>query len=135
MPTLIDSSVWIDFTRTRSPRSLKQFIAPFVLSPEASVAEPIVFEVLRFAGEREISHIQAQFQTLPMLDTPADLWSKSAKLGQNCRKKGIDAGAMDLLISTVAIHHDAELITFDADFERIAAIGDLRVKLLRRPNA
>jgi len=41
--------------------------------------------------------------------------------------------ALDLLIATVAVHHDAELITFDADFEQIATVSTLRVTRLARP--
>jgi len=33
MTLLLDSSLWIDFTRARSPLVLKQFIAPYVLDP------------------------------------------------------------------------------------------------------
>lgn len=39
MTLLLDSSLWIDFTRARSPLVLKQFIAPFVLDPVAHLAE------------------------------------------------------------------------------------------------
>jgi hypothetical protein len=49
MITLIDTSLWIDFTRARSPRSLKQFIAPYILHPSAHLAESVTFEVLRHA--------------------------------------------------------------------------------------
>lgn len=133
MDALIDSSLWIDFTRARSPRALKQFIAPFVLAPEAVLAEPIAFEVLRHATEEEIPPLQAQFQTMPLLPTPDDLWIQAAKLGQRCRKKGVTAGSLDLLIVAIALHHDAELITFDTDFQTIATTCDLRVKCLQRP--
>lgn len=40
MTLLLDTSLWIDFTRARSPAPLKKFIAPFVLDPEAHLAEP-----------------------------------------------------------------------------------------------
>ena len=42
MPALIDTSLWIDFTRSRSPQSLKRFIAPYILSPDAALAEWLV---------------------------------------------------------------------------------------------
>ena len=35
MTLLLDTSLWIDFTRTRSPAALKQCIAPYVLDPAA----------------------------------------------------------------------------------------------------
>ncbi|HZK82022.1 MAG TPA: PIN domain-containing protein [Humisphaera sp.] len=133
MPTLIDSSLWIHFTRARSPRSLKQFIAPYILAPEAALAEPIVYEVLRHATDSEIRAVRAQFSTLPLLQTPDDLWTSATRLGQACRRKGISAGSLDLLIAAVAIHHDAQLVTLDRDFEGIAGACDLRVKLLQRP--
>jgi predicted nucleic acid-binding protein len=75
MATLIDSSLWIDLSRARSPRTLKAFIAPYVNDPQACVAEPI------------------------------------------------------------ALHHAAELVTFDAGFQEIGRISGLPVALLKRPKA
>jgi predicted nucleic acid-binding protein len=130
-PALLDSSLWINFTRARSPRALKQLIAPHILAPEAALAEPIVFEVLRHATDAEIRTVQAQFALIPCLKTPDELWTHAAKIGQSCRRKGISAGSLDLLIVAVAIYHGAEIITFDSDFETIARACNLRVKLLQ----
>lgn len=132
MAILIDSSLWIDFTRTRSSRSLKSFIAPHILAPSAVLAEPVMFEILRYATAQESQQLRAQFQLLPVLATPADLWTRAAELGQDCRNNGITVGAIDLLIAYVAIHHAAELVTFDDDFQKIASISTLQVKVLQR---
>ena len=134
MATLIDTSLWIDFTRTRSPQSLKHFIAPHILHPDAYLAEPVTFEVLRYATPGESQQLTQQFQTFPVLATPFDLWEKAAALGQACRAKGFVARSLDLLIASVARHHGATLITFDEDFQRIATVSDLRVKRLQRPS-
>jgi predicted nucleic acid-binding protein len=131
--TLIDSSLWIDFTRTRSPQALKRYIAPFILHPDAHLAEPVAFEILRHATPAEAKRLNAQFQTLPLLATPADVWARAADLGQACRQKNIAISSLDLLIAAVALHHSAEIITFDADFQKIAAVSSLQVKLLIRP--
>jgi len=69
MTLLLDTSLWIDFPRARIPAPLKQFIAPFVLDPEAHLAEPVLFEVLRSARPEEASLLEAQFATLPTLPT------------------------------------------------------------------
>jgi len=132
MITLIDTSLWIDFTRARSPRSLKQFIVPYILHPTAHLAEPVAFEVLRHATSKERAQLTRQFQTLPMLPTPAGLWSRAAELGQACRSAGHKAGSLDLLISAVALSHRAVIITLDEDFQKIAAVCGLQVKLLPR---
>ena len=133
MPTLIDTSLWIDFTRARSPKSIKRFIAPFILHPDAHLAEPVTFEILRHATDAEAKQLNQQFKTLPMLETPPLLWAQAAELGQACRKKHITVNSLDLLIATIALHHGAEVITFDDDFQKIAGISNLQAKLLRRP--
>src|SRR5258708_5838786 len=126
MARLIDTSLWIDLTRARSPRALKAFIAPHVNDPEACLAEPIAFEVLRHATDEEAVKLPRQFETMPLLATPVDLWSRSAELGRSCRRAGLSAGSLDLLIAAVALYHAAELVTFDADFQKIGSLSPLR---------
>ena len=133
MPALIDTSLWIDFTRMRSPRKLKQFVAPFILNPDAVLAEPITFELLRYATAAEVKAIKPWFQMLPLLETPLTIWGEGALLGQACRNQNIFVKPLDLLISAVAIHHGAEVVTFDDHFQRIASVSQLNVKLLKRP--
>lgn len=133
MPLLVDSSLWIDFTRQRTAPQLKQFIAPFLADPDACVAEPIAFELLRNASATEAKYIHLQLQTLPMLATPIDLWQDAIALGQKCRHKGTTVNSLDLLIAAVAIHHGAEIVTFDDDFVHIAGVSKLNVNLLTRP--
>ncbi len=73
MARLIESSLWVDFTRSKSPLGLK---------------------------------------TLPLLPTPTHLWRDATRLGQQCRTAGFNAGSLDLIIAALAIHHDAELISY-----------------------
>jgi hypothetical protein len=133
MTLLLDTSLWIDFTRARSPGPLKQFIAPFVLDPAAHLAEPVRFELLRSARPQEARQLEAQFATLPSLSTPADLWQRATALGQACRQNGHTVLSLDLLVAAVALHHNAVLVSFDADFEAIAAVSALRLNRLIRP--
>ena len=133
MTLLIDTSLWIDFTRSRSPASLKQFIAPYVLDASAHLADPVRFEVLRAARPEEARLLEAQFNTLPCLSTPADLWQQAIALGQACRQIGRTVLSLDLLVAAVALYHNAVLVTFDADFEAIASVSALRLNRLNRP--
>ena len=132
MARLIESSLWVDFTRRKSPAALKAGIQPWILDPLAVLCEPVIFEVLRHATARERPLIEAQFATLHVLDQPPSLWRAATRLGQKCRDQGFNAGAMDLVIATIAIHHDTEIITSDADFIEIARAAPLRVQLLTR---
>ena len=132
MARLIESSLWVDFTRRKSPGALKARIHPWILDPQAVICEAVAFEVLRHATLAERSQIEAQFSTLPLLPTPAHLWRDASRLGQKCRDKGVNAGSLDLLIATCALEHDAEIITFDADYQAIALASPLRLVLLSR---
>lgn len=135
MANLVDSSLWIDLTRARSPQTLKQFVATQLDEPEICLAEPIVFEVLRHADRNEIRLLTQLFAQVPVLATPDDLWTSAAQLGRACRKKGFTVSSLDLLIAAIAVNHDAELITFDDDFKKIAEASSLRVTLLKRPTS
>ncbi len=52
---------------------------------------------------------------------------------QKYRDQGFIAGPLDLIIAAIALHHDAEIVTFDADIFAISAASILRVRLLSRP--
>jgi predicted nucleic acid-binding protein len=130
MARLIETSVWIDFTRAKTPMARKIAIQPWILDADACLCEAVAFEVLRHATPSERPQIEAQFATLPLLPTPSLIWREATRLGQQCRDKGLNAGSIDLIIAATAIHYDAELITLDADYAAIARIAPLKFKLL-----
>lgn len=132
MARLIESSLWVDFTREKTPLAQKERILEWILDPAAHLCEPVAFEVLRHATPRERPMIEAQFATLPLLPTPTSLWRDAVRIGQACRDGGFTAGSLDLVIAALAMHHQAELITFDADFASIQQHVDLRIRLLSR---
>lgn len=130
MARLIETTLWIDFTRSRTPAERKLAIQAWILDAGACLCEAVAFEVLRHATREERPRIEAQFATLPLLPTPSSLWRDATRLGQLCRDHGHNAGSLDLLIAATAIHHQAELVTFDTDYAAIARFSKLRVQLL-----
>ncbi|MEX2578724.1 MAG: PIN domain-containing protein [Verrucomicrobiales bacterium] len=132
MARLIESSLWVDFTRAKTPPERKVAIHRWIVDPEACLCEPVAFEVLRHATAEERLRIEAQFATLPLLSTPPLLWRDAARLGQACRDQGVTAGSLDLVIAALAVHHDAEIVTFDTDYDAIRRACRLRVTCLPR---
>ncbi len=59
--------------------------------------------MLRHATAQEQKWINAQFETLPLLPTPATLWRDTTHLGQQCRATGFNAGSLDLIIAALCI--------------------------------
>src|SRR5947208_2952007 len=79
---LIDSTLWVDYFRSKTPLSVKQQIIQFVDAAEAALCEPVRFEIVRAALRRERSRIELAFATLPLLPSPSNLWQAAALLGQ-----------------------------------------------------
>jgi predicted nucleic acid-binding protein len=69
-----------------------------------------------------------------MLQTPVTLWREATKNGQRCRDKGIQTGALDLLIATICNYYRVALVTFDASFEKIANMIGFEVELIKKPD-
>ena len=87
----------------------------------------------RRAVRRQDRHgVDSVLETLPVLTTPERLWDKAIELGRRCVDRGFHAGPMNLLIAALAIHHGAELVTFDRDYASIAGASTLRLQLLKR---
>src|SRR5688500_6946001 len=108
MLQLIDTSVWIDLVRPSTPRPLKETAAKLILQRESRLAEPIAFELLRYASDSEAREFEVYRATMPMLATPADIWLRAGDLGRACRKQSNLIKALDLLIAAVALHHNVE---------------------------
>jgi predicted nucleic acid-binding protein len=132
MGTLIDSSLWVDYFRARTPRQVKAQVVSYVDDREAVLCEPVRFEILRAALPSERRQIEETFATLPLASTPPDLWRQSELLGQQCLAAGTQPLAMDLLIAQICLAHEFEIVTFDKDFGNIAKVCRLKVRLLNR---
>ena len=132
MVELIDTSVWIDLLRTATPKPLKEAAVEWIMQKEARLAEPVAFELLRYASDAEARAFEVRAATVPMLSTPADVWLRAGDLGRACRRQSNLVKAIDLLIAAVALHHDGMVVTYDTDYEKIAKASGLKVRLLKR---
>jgi predicted nucleic acid-binding protein len=53
------------------------------------------------------------------------------RLGQQCRASGVQPSAMDLLIATIAIANNAELVSLNGDFVKLAKAGEFQFEHVR----
>ncbi len=79
----------------------------------ACKARPVVHLVAWMTGAH---HVIAEWRGI---DDDAQRDAPGKRGGSTTRKR-------DLLIVTIAIHHDAELVTFDRDFQEIVRVCKLR---------
>ena len=130
MTVLVDTSVWSVALRRRSPqryakreRSAIDSIRHLVEDGEAGLIGPIRQEIL--SGVRE----QQQFEQLrevlanfPHLMIEEIDYDHAAECYNLCRRAGVAATSVDMLICAVALRADIPVLTLDADFKRYAAI-------------
>jgi predicted nucleic acid-binding protein len=132
MTNLVDSSLWIDYFRLKTPLAVKSQIDQIANNPDIVTCEPMLFELLRAASQAESARIEEYFATVPVLPTPQTLWTDARSLGQKCSNSGFLPRAMDLLITQIGLHHGATITTFDDHFRRIGAVCPLKLNLLSR---
>ena len=132
MAVLIDSSVWVDYFRPKTPIPVRKQAAAIIDSAEIFLCEPVQFEILRSAPSAGRDLITRTFATVPLLPTPFDLWSRATELGRKCGSRGYQITAMDILIAQIALSFHLELVTFDTEFAHIAQVSPLKVNLLKR---
>jgi len=129
---VIETSVWVDYFRPKTPMAVRQQIHPWVIREDLALCEPILCELLRAAHATQRGLMQQHLRTIPVLPTPTTLWMVATQLGQQCQDAGVRVGALDLLIAAVCLHHDAELVAFDKQFAAMAKLCRLRLRLLVR---
>jgi predicted nucleic acid-binding protein len=129
---VVDSSLWIDYFRARTPPAVKAQIDQIVRRPDVVTCEPVLFELFRAVSRLEARKLEEYFETIPVLETPGSLWKDARRLGQKCVAASIQPHSMDLLIAQVCLYHDAPITTFDGHFEQIRRVARLRVNLMSR---
>ena len=132
MGSLIDTSLWVDHFRLTTPADVKSQVLSYVNKRDICVGEPILFELLAACSKRDRPRLERYFALIPVLPAPASLWRDATRLGQRCADVGLVVPAMDLLIASLCVHHDVELITFDSHFAGIGRLAPFKVTCLTR---
>ncbi len=127
---LVDTSAWIEFSRsTGSDVNLKLRALIESDRPLAST-EPISMELLAGARtlklRRQIRKMLNRFNHLafdPTVDFP-----EAARIYRECRATGITPrNQIDCMIAAVGLRNDAAILSFDSDFDQIAAVTGLKL--------
>jgi predicted nucleic acid-binding protein len=122
---VVDTSVWIDFFAGRPVPSLEDALAQgsVILSP--LVVAELVSGARRSRDRDSITHLMRE---LPLHETPLDHWVRVGDLRRHLRGRGLAVSTPDAHVAQCALDRDALLLSRDAVFQRIAAIGKLRLQ-------
>ena len=125
MPTLVDTSVWIDLFRGEGSEAVERLkqLAGF---DELIIGDLILAEILQgVRSDRERADVEAVLDAFDVVPLVGELGARqSAENYRALRKRGITVRkTMDCLIASWCIRHNVPLLHSDRDFEPFAALG------------
>lgn len=127
----VDTSVWsLALRRDREAESAHvDELRRALEQGQAVITTGLVLQELLqgFAGPKSHKQILDSFSALPLLVPDREDHIAAATLRNRCRRAGVQAGTIDVLIAQLCIRHDLPLLSTDADFEHIAHHAPLKV--------
>jgi len=127
----VDTSVWSLALRRDIPKRTPEVA---ILAEQLTSGGPVfttglvLQELLQgFAGPKARAVIIQRFAALPFLVPDRSDHVKAAELRNKCRRKGVQVGTIDALLSQLCIHHKLVMLTADRDWGRVARHSALKV--------
>jgi len=125
---VVDTGVWIDHLRDRSTSAVTSFLRLIDTDTEIAVTGVIRMELLRGARACEYVQLSEALDAFTLLDTQACDYDAAATLFRAARGAGVAVrNSIDYLIAAPCIRTGTPLLHSDADFDKLAAVSDLRI--------
>ena len=118
---LLDTSVWIDAFRGKSPRIVKATQA-LLKDDSVLICGPVLFEIKRGLRPQDRKKILPLFDALIRLSVDEAVWDAAGDLDASLRTKGVTIPPMDVIIAQVCLHHKVSLFTLDEHFYAIPGL-------------
>jgi hypothetical protein len=132
VPTIVDTSVWIDVFRDATSARRQQL--EDIVDPDDVLLTPFTeLELLQGCrNEEEWSLLAAYLETQEYLEPGRSTWAAAARIYFDLRRLGKTVHSLiDCCIAQVAIDDGAFLLHRDHDFEVIAEIRPLQQRFVR----
>lgn len=126
---IVDTNTWADFFNgVRSPY-VERLDSALREEEDLAVIPMILTEVLQgFRTDTGFRRAHRVLLSLPMVQPTVDGHVRAARLFRSLRRRGVTVrGAVDCVIAQTCLDIQAELLSPDADFERIARHAPLHL--------
>jgi predicted nucleic acid-binding protein len=124
---LIDTSVWIDFFRDRSP-IFSQKVDDLLIKNDIYVPKIVVAELIQGSkSDREVAVIKEFLNAFHIIDQKEDTWMRAAELSYLLKRKGKRVNLADCYIAMIAEEHGCQIFTLGEHFKDIKAAADIEL--------
>ena len=126
---VVDSNTWADFFNGTSNSYVQRLRIALREDEDLAVVPVIITEVLQgFRTDSGFRRARRVLTELPVIQPTVECHVRAALMFRSLRKKGVTVrGAIDCIIAQTCLDLDAELLSPDVDFERIAGHTSLRL--------
>jgi len=128
---LIDTSVWIEYLRRRGSSEAKVLVGELLEKRQAIYTDPVLYELLLGASQKETAWIQSMFSHLDHIPFTLPHWEAAAQTGKQLRSQGLNLPLLDIFIATLATSNNVPLLCRDKHFDLIKDVGGLSFDLVQ----
>lgn len=124
--TLVDTSIWIETFRIRSPLRLEEILD----FDEVVTCLPVIQEVLQgFRDEEAFRDAHVAMLALPIVESPlrAEVFEEAVALYRLAKRQGLTVrSSVDCLIAACALRNDLTVLHRDRDYPSLASVSGLK---------
>jgi predicted nucleic acid-binding protein len=126
---IVDSNAWADFFNGATTAHVERLDDALREEEDLAILPIIITEVLQgFRTDSGFRSARRVLTSLPVIHPNVEVHVRAASLFRSLRRKGLTVrGAVDCIIAQTCLDLDAELLSPDADFQRIARHTRLRL--------
>jgi len=121
--TLVDTSIWIESLRRDGREDFRERVRKLLINGTAAWCAMVSVELWNGArGEKEKKKLAELEKALICLPTTEGVWAFARELAKKCRNAGKTLPSTDLLITSCALFHKAEIEHCDTHIDTILKV-------------
>lgn len=130
---LIDTSAWILGLKRNSSVQIKNILMEILDKDQSATTGIIILELLQGTKtKKEYGEIFSDLSALHYFEENKEIWKKASLLGFELRRKVKTIPSTDLLIASISLYYDLNILHADNHFEIIKFHSNLKTTDLNK---
>ncbi|MCK4766170.1 MAG: PIN domain-containing protein [Candidatus Aminicenantes bacterium] len=127
---LIDTSIWVEFFRGKSP-AIKKRVLELLAADRIVINGVVISELLMGSrGKKETGFVEEKLSRLDYLESDREFFALCGELGGKIRKSGVKMPLSDIMIAAHAKINNVVIFTLDRHFEAVGRLAGVQYEIL-----